>query len=127
MPNESVGERFKEAREKHNWTQKELADKVGYSFNYISDVERGKSFPRLDRLINILNTLDVSPNFILCDVLNEVPKEYLSDLEGRLQELSVEKQRKVLALLDFAIKQELAEEDERSSPKEDVGKEAPGD
>lgn len=60
MPNESVGERFKEAREKLGWTQKELADKVGYSFNYISDVERGKSFPRLDRLINILNTLDVS-------------------------------------------------------------------
>ena len=109
MPNERVGGRFKEAREKRGWTQKELADKVGYSFNYISEVERGISFPRLDRLIKILNALDISPNYVLCDVLNEVPKEYFSEIEGRLHGLSVDKQRKVLALLDFAVKQELEE------------------
>ena len=111
MPNERVGERFKETRVKHGWTQKELADKVGYSFNYISEIERGVSFPRLDRLIKILNVLDISPNYVLCDVLNEVPKDYVSELEGRLAGLPLEKQHKVLAVLEFLIKQEQEEID----------------
>ncbi len=118
MPNESVGERFKEAREKQGWTQKELADKAGYSFNYISDVERGKSFPRLDRLIRLLNVLETTPNFILCDVLHELPKDYVSELEGRLKGLPLYKQHKVLEVMDFLIKQELKEEKKKQKQEE---------
>lgn len=67
-----IGKRVKEARKNIGITQNELATKVGVSATYVSLIERGLSFPRGDVLVGMLNALNISPNFVFCDVVNEV-------------------------------------------------------
>ena len=59
-----VGQRFKLYREKAGLTQEELAEKVGLNSNYISRIERGDSFPRLEAFVGLLNALEVSADAI---------------------------------------------------------------
>ena len=39
-------ERVKEIRNRHGWSQKELAERLGCKPSYISNIERGNSQPR---------------------------------------------------------------------------------
>ena len=55
---QKVGNRIRLLRRNKGYTQQEFSEILGLSTNYLSDVERGKSFPRLDKLIAIMNTLD---------------------------------------------------------------------
>ena len=64
-----IGRRIKQCREKLGLTQEEFAEKTGFTTNYISTLERGKSFPRCENLIILLNALEVSPEAIFCDVV----------------------------------------------------------
>ena len=41
-----VGDRLREARKARNWSQSDLADKLGISLNSIANYERGVSFQR---------------------------------------------------------------------------------
>lgn len=41
-----IGKRIKESRERLGLTQEQFAEKAGFTANYISTLERGKSFPR---------------------------------------------------------------------------------
>ena len=64
-----VGQRFKQYREQAGLTQEELAEKVGLNSNYISRIERGDSFPRLETFVGLLNALEISADAIFCDVV----------------------------------------------------------
>lgn len=64
MIDKRIGKRIKQRREQLKLTQEEFADKVGVTVNYISTIERGASFPRCERLIAILNALEISADAI---------------------------------------------------------------
>ena len=66
---EKIGKRVKEAREKSEMTQTGLAEKADVSVTYISSIERGLSFPRGEVLVEILNALNVSADFVFSDVV----------------------------------------------------------
>ncbi len=68
MIDKRIGKRIKECRERLGLTQEQFAEKIGVGVNYISTVERGASFPRCEKLIAILNGLEVSADAIFCDV-----------------------------------------------------------
>ena len=69
MIDKRIGKRVKQCRERLGISQEELAEKTGLTANYISTVERGMSFPRCEKLIILLNGLEVSADAIFCDVL----------------------------------------------------------
>ena len=102
-----IGQRFKEAREGIGLTQEELAEITGYSVNYISTVERGVSFPRCERLITLMNTLNVSADSIFCDVLENTVSHDGNTVWEKLQSLSPQAQKRSLDTIDFLIEQEL--------------------
>ena len=102
-----IGQRFKEAREGIGLTQEELAEITGYSVNYISTVERGVSFPRCERLITLMNTLNVSADSIFCDVLENTVSHDGNTVWEKLQSLSPQAQKRILDTIDFLIEQEL--------------------
>ena len=102
-----IGQRFKEARERIGLTQEELAEITGYSVNYISTVERGVSFPRCERLITLMNTLNVSADSIFCDVLENTVSHDGNTVWEKLQSLSPQAQKRILDTIDFLIEQEL--------------------
>ena len=101
-----IGKQIKEYREKIGLTQEQFAEKTGLTTNYISTVERGASFPRCEKLITILNALEVSADAIFCDVLTHSNTYKSSSLSDELSTLSPEAQKRILQIVELMIKQE---------------------
>lgn len=59
-----IGHNIQTARLKKGVTQEQLAEKCNVSTKYISSIETGKSSGSTSLIIDICNTLDVSPNYI---------------------------------------------------------------
>ncbi len=100
-----VGQRFKTAREKAGFTQEELAEELNLHPNYISRIERGTSFPRYEVLIELLNTLKVSADAILCDVVDESKRYRESEMFVQLKDLDIEEQNRILDVIELLVKQ----------------------
>jgi len=49
---------LKQAREKHGWSQREMARRLGLTQTHISGIESGKIVPRYDTLLELVRTLD---------------------------------------------------------------------
>lgn len=106
MIDKRIGKRVKQAREHLGITQEALAEKTGLTTNYISTVERGKSFPRCEKLIILLNGLETSADTIFCDVLEHVGEAKASELSQKLSELPPNTQKRILQMVELMIKQE---------------------
>lgn len=106
MIDKRIGKRVKECREKLGLTQEEFAEKTGLTTNYISTVERGASFPRCEKLITILNALEVPADAIFCDVLTHTSIYKASLLSAELSSLPPEAQNRILQIVEMMVKQE---------------------
>lgn len=60
----SIGDKIKEKRCEHGFTQDELANKVGISRNYISDLENDRYIPSVRTLSKISSVLQIDLNFL---------------------------------------------------------------
>lgn len=100
---EKIGKRVKEAREKSRMTQDELARMVGVSVIYISSIERGISFPKGEVLVKILNALNVSADFVFCDVVITSLKQKSCLLYDMIQCLPAREQMKILEVVELLI------------------------
>ena len=61
----SIGNNIKRYRLEHEWTQEELAFRVGTSQPRVSDWEAGVKVPRLGSLMRIAHALDVRPSVLI--------------------------------------------------------------
>lgn len=102
---EKIGKRVKEAREKSGMTQADLSEKVGVSVTYISSIERGLSFPRGEVLVGILNALNVSADFVFCDVVNGSLKQKSCLLYDMIRCLKLKDQKRILEIIEFLVLQ----------------------
>lgn len=55
-----LGQRIKEEREKRNWTQSDLADKLNVSRQSVSKWELESAYPDIERLIQISDLFNVT-------------------------------------------------------------------
>lgn len=101
-----IGQRIKQCRERLGLTQEQFAEKIGLTANYISAVERGASFPRCEKLITILNGLEVSADAVFCDVMTHSTQYKTSKLSEKLKCLPYEAQNRILQMVDLMIRQE---------------------
>lgn len=60
----SIGGKIRSQRNKYNLTQDELADKIGISRNYISDLENDRYVPSVKTLSRIASVLKMDLNFL---------------------------------------------------------------
>lgn len=60
----SIGGEIKRKRNEKKLTQDELADKIGISRNYISDLENDRYIPSVRTLSKIANVLQMDLNFL---------------------------------------------------------------
>lgn len=109
MIDKRIGKRVKQCRERLGISQEELAEKTGLTANYISTVERGMSFPRCEKLIILLNGLEVSADAIFCDVLEHSTSYKSSELSEKLASLSPQAQKRILQMVKLMIQQETAD------------------
>ena len=103
MADKRIGARIKEYREKARMTQEQLAEAVDLSTGFLSSIERGEKFPRIENLIAILNVLKISANEVFIDVLDNANLIKASELTSRITSLPIMEQRRILAVLETLL------------------------
>lgn len=67
----TFGEKINAARTIKGLTQKQLADKIGAKHNSISDWEKNKNKPDPDTIKLLCEVLEISPNYLLSNSVND--------------------------------------------------------
>lgn len=61
----ALGEKIRIIRNEKNLSLQELADKVGISLSYLSEIERGTVYPALNTLKRVADGLDIPPSALM--------------------------------------------------------------
>lgn len=101
-----LGNRIRKAREQKNLTQEQLAEIIGMSNNYISNIERNHSIPSLETLLKICNALQVTPDYVLMDSIY-TSKEYIKDeIAEKLQLCSKKNIKIILKFINLLLEEQ---------------------
>lgn len=96
-----IGQRIKECRKEKSWTQKDLAQRIGTSYKYLSHVENGVKFPSLEMLVCIARELDVSLDYLIGS--DKIPNriELTDEITRLLSDCSSEEYTFILEVITF--------------------------
>ncbi|MBP3938951.1 MAG: helix-turn-helix transcriptional regulator [Clostridia bacterium] len=98
-----LGSRIMQRRKQLGIKQSELAELIGVSDNQISNIENGKSFPRLNSFIKICDILDCNSDYFLSGIIKKDVDTNIIDL---VASCSLEEQKTIWKLLDCYIHRE---------------------
>jgi transcriptional regulator with XRE-family HTH domain len=101
----TIGKNIRKYRLMKKLRQEDLAEKAGLTANYIGMVERGEKIPSLETFIKILNTLGISADMVLSDVLDNGYTVKNSMLNEKLEKLAPEDRNRIYEVIDTMIKQ----------------------
>ena len=103
MDTKRVGYKIKVARECKGLTQEQLAEIVNLSPMHISVLERGYKAPKLETLVLIANSLNVSADYLLSDVVSSSSKTVPSAFVELINQLSPKEQWQALCQLQAYV------------------------
>ena len=98
-----IGIRIREARKKKDFTQQMLADAIGVSEIYISQLERGMKLPSLALFIQIITALDISADYILRDTVPTGKDFVYEEVAELLEGLTPKQRRGAIDILDAYV------------------------
>ncbi len=99
----TIGKRIQILRKEKGYTQQRFSEMIGLSTNYLSDIERGSSSARLDKLVAIINALECSADDVFADVIQNGYKVKASRLSERIESLPQAEQEKLFAIIEAFI------------------------
>ena len=105
MDTKKVGAQIQKARKAAHMTQDALAQAVGLSTKYVSNLECGNKTATLETFIQICNALHVDANTLLADELDCSPNITIaaSTLSKRLEKLPTSEQKKILHVVEVMV------------------------
>ena len=103
MEKAELGSRIREARSKKGLTQEVLSERAGIGITYLGEIERGVKMPSIRILINIVNALDVSADYILRNEVNSGKQYVFDEITKKLEKLTPKQRMAAGALLDAYI------------------------
>lgn len=101
MDTNKVGKRIQETRQRRGMTQSELAQELGMTPKYISNLECGEKKPTLETFVAISNALQIDANTLLVDVLDTSDEIKCSALWEILLTFPPEKRQKLLRIMEL--------------------------
>lgn len=104
MKLDTIGKNIRKFREIKKLRQEDLAAKTDLTTNYIGMIERGEKIPSLETFINILNSLGVSADMVLSDVLDNGYTVKDSLLNEKLEKLVPEDRNRIYEVIDTMMK-----------------------
>lgn len=104
MKLDTIGKNIRNFREIKKLRQEDLAEKTDLTTNYLGMIERGEKIPSLETFINILNSLGVSADMVLSDVLDNGYKVKDSLLNEKLEKLVPEDRNRIYEVIDTMMK-----------------------
>ena len=100
----SIGRRIRKFREAKGWRQEDFAEKTGLSVTYTGMIERGELVPKLETFITIANTLNVSADLLLADVLSTGYSVKSSEITEEIASLTPLERDRVYSVVNAMIK-----------------------
>ena len=91
-----ISKNIKKQRSLNGMTQEDLAAELEMSPTHISVLERGVKAPKLETLVKIANTLHVSTDTLLQDVVHYAADGIASELSSAVSRLSKKDQERIL-------------------------------
>ena len=82
-----MGARVRQLREMNDWTQGELAKRVGVSGSFIGHIERGEKKASVDTVVALCNALEISPSVLLQDSLSDAVMQSQLAFDAQNQDL----------------------------------------
>ena len=104
MKLDTIGKNIRKFREIKKLRQEDLAEKTDLTTNFIGMIERGEKIPSLETFINILNSLGVSADMVLSDVLDNGYTVKDSLLNEKLEKLVPEDRNRIYEVIDTMMK-----------------------
>lgn len=104
MKLDTIGKNIRKFREIKKLRQEDLAEKTDLTTNYIGMIERGEKIPSLETFINTLNSLGVSADMVLSDVLDNGYTVKDSLLNEKLEKLVPEDRNRIYEVIDTMMK-----------------------
>lgn len=104
MKLDTIGKNIRKFREIKKLRQEDLAEKTDLTTNYIGMIERGEKIPSLETFINILNSLGVSADMVLSDVLDNGYTVKDSLLNEKLEKPVPEDRNRIYEVIDTMMK-----------------------
>lgn len=101
--NQKIGARIQKLRRERGYTQLAFSERIGVSNNYLSDIERGNSFPKSDKLVAICDALDCSADDLFCDVISRSAPARAERLNTMLEALPAAERERAFAILEAFI------------------------
>lgn len=99
----AIGKRIKIYRKNANLTQFELAEELGITDKYLSQIECGSAKISLTRLFEVSKPLGITPEQLIADI-DPSSSDYLkSQICEKLEGLSAKKRKLILDLIDVII------------------------
>lgn len=85
-----LGQKIRDLRTLHHFSQADLAELIDVSTNYIGHIERGDRKPSIEALATICNVLGTSMDYILSDSLTTTEDQLICNIISKLQDLSID-------------------------------------
>lgn len=104
MDSENLGKRIREARTEKHYTQQQLAEMAGIGQMYLGEIERGTKMPSLKSFIRIIETLDISADYVLRDELSSGEHYIYDEITQKLKGLSPKQRKAAADILDAYVR-----------------------
>jgi len=102
----AIGRRIKTCRKNAGLTQVDLAEKLGVTDKYISQIECGTSEVSLKRIFKLAELLEIKPEYLISDI-NPGSGDYLkSEISEQLNKLTSKKTEFFIELIDLISRYE---------------------
>ena len=98
-----MGDRIRSSRKRIGLTQEALAEKLDITLYYMGEIERGVKTPSLDLFIKLVETLDVSADYLLRDTVSTGNVYGDKRMARKLENLTPRQRAAVEALIDTYI------------------------
>lgn len=104
MDSNTLGKRIREARIEKHYTQQQLAELAGIGQMYLGEIERGTKMPSLKSFIKIIETLDISADYVLRDELSSGEHYIYDEITKKLKGLSPKQRKAAADILDAYVR-----------------------
>lgn len=94
-----MGSRLKDVRKEKHLTQEQLAEMIDKTASYIGMLERGKRVCALETLMDLLEALEVTADYILCDSVSYGYRVHLEGYAEQIDKLPDKNKEKLIKII----------------------------
>lgn len=103
MDKKLLGKRINTARKERGWTSEWLAEACSINATYLRQIEAGTKIPSLPVFVSLCEALNVSPTYLLIEVLPQQGNQDMDALLELLQNATLKQLNMMVSMIRSAL------------------------